>query len=90
MNRQTTFLKVTILQTNIVWEDAVANRKSIEKLMEGHEDTDLFVLPEMFSTGFSMAPMEIAEEEGGETLQWMRRMAEMHQCALAGSLSVKE
>ena len=76
MNKQTTFLKVTVLQTDIVWEDAVANRKRIEKLVEGQEDTDLFVLPEMFSTGFSMNPVEIAEKEEGETLQWMRRMAE--------------
>lgn len=90
MNKQTTFLKVTVLQTDIVWEDAVANRKCIEKLVEGQEDTDLFVLPEMFSTGFSMNPVEIAEKEEGETLQWMRRMAEEHRCALAGSLSVSE
>ena len=44
----------------------------------------------MFSTGFSMNPMEIAEDEGGETLQWMCRIAALRQCAIAGSLSVRE
>ena len=68
MNKQTSFIKVTVLQTDIVWEEAKVNRMAVEQLIEKHCDTDLFVLPEMFSTGFSMNPMEIAEDEGGETL----------------------
>lgn len=90
MNKQTSFIKVTVLQTDIVWEEAKVNRMAVEQLIEKHCDTDLFVLPEMFSTGFSMNPMEIAEDEGGETLQWMCRIAALRQCAIAGSLSVRE
>ena len=59
MNKQTSFIKVTVLQTDIVWEEAKVNRMAVEQLIEKHCDTDLFVLPEMFSTGFSMNPMEI-------------------------------
>ena len=62
MNKQTSFIKVTVLQTDIVWEEAKVNRMAVEQLIEKHCDTDLFVLPEMFSTGFSMNPMEIAED----------------------------
>ena len=85
MNKQTSFIKVTVLQTDIVWEEAKVNRMAVEQLIEKHCDTDLFVLPEMFSTGFSMNPMEIAEDEGGETLQWMCRIAALRQCAIAGT-----
>ena len=63
MNKQTSFIKVTVLQTDIVWEEAKVNRMAVEQLIEKHCDTDLFVLPEMFSTGFSMNPMEIAEDD---------------------------
>ena len=90
LNKQTSFIKVTVLQTDIVWEEAKVNRMAVEQLIEKHCDTDLFVLPEMFSTGFSMNPMEIAEDEGGETLQWMCRIAALRQCAIAGSLSFRE
>lgn len=90
MNKQTSFIKVTVLQTDIVWEEAKVNRMAVEQLIEKHCDTDLFVLPEMFSTGFSMNPMEIAEDAGGETLQWMCRIAALRQSAIAGSLSVRE
>lgn len=83
-------MNVVILQTNIDWADAVSNRKRAECMMDDYKEADLFVLPEMFSTGFCMTPELVAEEQGGDTLLWMRRMALEHSCAVAGSVSVKE
>ncbi len=81
-------MKITIVQTDIVWGDPATNRERIMQQIEGHEG-DLFILPEMFSTGFATEPEGIAEEQG-ETLHWMRQMAAERQASFAGSIAVKE
>ncbi len=86
-------MKVTLLQTDIQWCDAERNRATAERLMEEAGETDLFVLPEMFSTGFCMTPSTVAEVAGptdGPTLAWMKRQATLRRCAIVGSVAVSE
>lgn len=73
---------------DIAWEQPEANRKEAERLMLSAEKSDLYVLPEMWNTGVTTEPMGIAENENGETLQWMQRMADQLDAAIAGSLAV--
>jgi predicted amidohydrolase len=83
-------MKVTVLQTDIEWGVAEANRFRLEAMMATMGQTDLVLLPEMFNTGFDMKPEAFAEPEDGDTLTWMRRMAAKYDCAVAGSLAVRE
>ena len=83
-------MRTVILQTDIVWGDAEANRRNLTELIGSYEGVDLFVLPEMFVTGFGFPPQQVAEPEvGGPTLEWMRRMAQEGNCAVAGSVAVR-
>ena len=69
-------LRVTLVQSMLHWEDAAANRSMFgEKLAPLSGRTDLVVLPEMFTTGFSMRSNELAEAMEGPTLDWMRTQA---------------
>lgn len=82
-------MKVSVIQMDIAWNDVEANLHRVGQLVDSVEgDTDLIVLPEMFSTGFAINPQGVAEREGGATLQWMERTARQHQCAVAGSVAV--
>lgn len=84
-------LSITIIQTNLHWEDKVANRNMLEeKIKSIKEKTELVVLPEMFSTGFSMQPELFAETMDGETVQWMKRIAAEKKIILTGSLIIEE
>ena len=74
---------------NIAWEAPEQNRKTAERLMLSAEKSDLYVLPEMWNTGVTTEPQGVAEDEEGETLQWMKRMAERLDAAVAGSIAVK-
>ncbi len=84
-------LLVTILQTNLHWEDKTANLQMLEEKINSISiKTEVVVLPEMFSTGFSMRPEELAETLEGETVQWMKRTAAAKKIILTGSLIIKE
>ena len=80
---------VTALQTDIVWNDIPHNLATAEQLIKDSAGADLYVLPEMFSTGFITQPDGNAEPEGGTTLQWMLRMAKETQAAITGSVAVQ-
>ena len=82
-------MKVALVQMDIVWENSKANRETAERLMLAAEKCDIYVLPEMWSTGVTTEPMGVAEPENGETLQWMQRMADKLDAAVAGSIAVK-
>ncbi len=82
-------MKVTLLQTDIVWADPAANHQALEVLMDQHAGSDLYVLPEMFSTGFATEPKGIAETDGC-SLRWMLTQAEKRGCAIAGSVATAE
>lgn len=84
-------LHITIIQPDIVWEDKEANLYQYEQMMAGITGAKHIVsLPEMFSTGFSMAPERLAEPMDGNTVKWMADMAVKHRCILTGSLIIEE
>ncbi len=83
-------MKIAILQTDIDWGNPSVNVKKADEMIDRYEQVDLFVLPEMFSTGFCTDPKGIAEPLGGESLQWMKRKAKEKGCALAGSIATEE
>ncbi len=86
-----THLRVTLVQTELAWQDPAANRHRLAahfRGLVGH--TDLVVLPEMFSTGFSMAAAELAEDMDGPTVDWMREEAAALGCVIAGSLIIRD
>ena len=83
-------LSVTLIQCELAWEQPRDNRQQIGSIIAGlAQATDLILLPEMFTTGFSMNALANAEPPGGDTEQWLRELAVRHDCALAGSIAVK-
>lgn len=84
-------MKIALFQTDLIWENPKENRTFIEKYFINESVTfDLFVLPEMFTTGFSMNPENVAEEMNGETVSWMKLLALKKDCAVCGSLVISE
>lgn len=84
-------LKVTLIQTAIHWEDVDANLQLFSgKIASIKEETDLILLPEMFSTGFSMNAAHLAEDMNGAAVQWMKKIAADKNCVLTGSIIAKE
>lgn len=84
-------LSVTLVQTELHWEDKAANLAMLEnKVRTIQQATQLVVLPEMFSTGFSMEPERLAETMDGPTVQWMRQLAAEKKVILTGSLIIEE
>ena len=84
-------LKFTIIQTALFWEDKGANLEALaKKIMAIAEPTEIIVLPEMFTTGFSMQPALFAENMEGPTVQWMRRLAETKKSIITGSVIIEE
>jgi len=83
-------MKVTLLQTDICWARPEVNIQEAQRLISGHKDSDLYVLPEMWSTGFVTEPEGIAHDEHDNiALQWMRETAREHRCAICGSLAIR-
>lgn len=84
-------LRVLLMQSMLQWEDGAANRSRFSDLLEGLEgSTDLVLLPEMFTTGFSMRSRELAEGMDGPTVAWMRAQARKLDAALYGSAIIGE
>jgi len=84
-------LKVTIIQTDLVWRNPDQNLSHFENLISGlKESTDLIVLPEMFTTGFTVKPHSMAERPNGRTLNWMREKASDLDCVVIGSYIIEE
>lgn len=82
---------ITIVQTALYWENKEANRQMLEqKIRAINGKTEIVVLPEMFSTGFSMNPSALAETMDGETVQWMKKIAAEKKIILTGSIIIKE
>jgi predicted amidohydrolase len=78
-------MKATLLQTDIVWGEPMQNRQHISQLLDEAGQSDLYVLPEMFSTGFMTHPKDGISADD-TTLAWMQQQATDRHCALAGSL----
>jgi omega-amidase len=84
-------INVTTIQTNLYWQDIDKNLAHFdEKVNAIKEHTDIIVLPEMFTTGFTMNPKVFAEEHGGKGLQWMQLKSKEKNCVLVGSISIKD
>ena len=84
-------LRISLVQFDIVWESPVSNRLKLDLLLEPLKGkTDLILLPEMFTTGFTMRAKELAESMDGESVKWMKSQAKSSRAALAGSLIIKE
>ena len=83
-------MKIALLQTDIVWNNPQENIVHAERLMEQATGADLYVLPEMWATGFATEPEGIAEDEQHSiALAWMKQTAQQKNCALSGSLAVR-
>ena len=82
-------MKVIILQHDIKWACPADNHKHLEDLLMQQPKADLYVLAEMFSTGFATEPEGIAEKDGA-SLTWMKRMAKQLDAAIAGSVATEE
>ncbi len=84
-------LTFTLIQSNLFWEDKTANLQQFEaRIMCIREKTEVVILPEMFSTGFSMKPELLAETMDGLSVSWMRKIAMQQKIILTGSLIIKE
>lgn len=83
-------MKVTILQRDILWGNPQENVRRADEAINRNAGADLYVLPEMFSTGFCTHPEGIAESTDSDTLQWMKRKACDIDAAIAGSVAVTE
>ena len=82
-------MKTTIIQLDIEWGSPLENIRRVERLMAGATGSDLYVLPEMWSTGFATEPDGIAESEANSvSLQWMRDTARRLNGAISGSLAI--
>ncbi len=83
-------LKLALIQTSLVWENAQANRNQLDKKLTKLDEVDLVLLPEMWSTGFSMKPQELSETMNGESVQWMKGHAVRLNAAVTGSLIIQD
>lgn len=84
-------LTITLIQTNLFWENKKANLDRLQQKIESIEPkTEIVILPEMFTTGFSMQPELFAEKMDGDTVQWMKKMAAEKKIILTGSLMIEE
>ncbi|MGD9493185.1 MAG: amidohydrolase [Bacteroidales bacterium] len=86
-----TTLRIALLQPDIHWKSPEMNRAMFDELFSLQAaKADVFVLPEMFTTGFVADPASIAEHPDGPTFQWMKNAAALHGCAISGSVVVCE
>jgi omega-amidase len=84
-------LKIVAIQANLIWENSQSNLRSFQNKIEILDpDVDLIILPEMFSTGFTMQPNLVAETMEGTTLSWMKAIATKNNVAIVGSVVIKQ
>ena len=84
-------LTITLIQPNLFWEDKKANLDMLSKKIKSiKERTEVIILPEMFSTGFSMKPELFAEKMDGETIQWMKKISSEKKIILTGSIIIED
>lgn len=84
-------LKTVLIQTDLVWENPDQNRKAFaEKINALPSSVDLIILPEMFTTGFTMNAEAVAESMEGPSVKWLKSIAKHNNAAITGSLVIKE
>lgn len=83
-------LTISIIQANLAWEDKASNLQMLQEKIMALPFTEIVVLPEMFSTGFSMRPEVFSETMDGEAVQWMKKIAAQKKVVLTGSMMIQE
>ncbi len=84
-------LKIALIQSDLIWEQPEQNRDVFTKKINTiDQDVNLIILPEMFTTGFTMNPKPLAEDMNGKTILWMQEMAKSKKAAIVGSIIVNE
>lgn len=83
-------LNTTIIQTSLLWEDPTGNRKQFDRKIDKIIDADMIILPEMFTTGFTMNPKPVSEKMDGTSVNWMLEKAAEKNALLIGSLIIEE
>ena len=83
-------LRITTVQTPLLWEDISANLEALDEKLRTLADTDVIILPETFTTGFSMTAHDIAEPMDGQAMQWLRQQAAQHDAVITGSFIAKD
>jgi predicted amidohydrolase len=83
-------MKTALIQVPLIWENPKANRDYFEEKINSIQTVDMIVLPEMFTTGFTMNPHTVAETMEGETLLWLKHWAKNKEAAITGSLIIIE
>lgn len=84
-------MNIALIQASLIWENPDANRIYFEdKIKTINDDVDLIVLPEMFTTGFTMKPSAVAETMTGKTVLWMQALAKAKNTAITGSVVIEE
>ncbi|MEC4048007.1 nitrilase family protein [Flavobacterium sp. SUN046] len=84
-------MKTVVLQTELSWENPQENRALLsQKIAAITETVDLIVLPEMFTSGFTMNPKAVAETMEGPAIAWLKQLALTKDCAITGSLVIEE
>ncbi len=84
-------MKIALIQTSLIWEKPNENKTLLnEKINAISQYVDLIVLPEMFTSGFTMNPKKVAETMQGETISWLKETAKSKNCAITGSLVIEE
>ena len=83
-------LNITLIQSNLFWEDVDANLSHFDVLLSDVKKTDIILLPEMFNTAFCLEATHLAETMEGKTISYMKEIAKKKNCAITGTLMVKE
>ena len=84
------YLQIAAIQFDIKWESKFENIKIIEKYLNTISKTDIVLLPEMFTTGFTMQAKKFSENMEGETIKWMKSWSKKLDSAIGGSIIVSE
>jgi predicted amidohydrolase len=83
-------MDILLLQMDIVWKSPESNRRHIRDVIESSPASDIIILPEMFTTGFCISPVNIAEKANTVTFDWLRNLAGEKNSAIAGSIATEE
>ena len=83
-------LNISLIQSNLFWEDLNKNLYHFEGVISKISDTDIILLPEMFNTAFCPKSTHLAETMEGETISWMKKISKNKNCAISGTLMIEE
>lgn len=84
-------LNVAIIQADLAWENPEENRRKFTAKIDAiDQEVDLIILPEMFTSGFTMQPQNVSENTNGKTITWLKELAIKKNTAISGSLVLKE